>query len=92
MNLTIKDLSYVADEHGNSCGGGYADNKGNIFVDSRLPKEEQLEILLHEVIDCYLFQRKSNRIRHKDIDPLCVLLKDVLEQWEKHHDTTQSII
>jgi len=88
MNLTIKDLSYVQDEHGNSCGGGYADREGNIFLDSRLPKEHQLEVLFHEVIDGYIFRRKSNRIRHKDIDPLSLELIDALKQWESYHDAT----
>lgn len=87
MNLTIKDLHYVTDEHGNSCGGGYTDGN-NIYIDSRLPKDDQLEVLFHEVIDGYILRRKSNRIRHRDIDPLALELIDALKQWEKYHDTT----
>ena len=75
-------------ESGFDCGGGYSDKAGVIYVDRNLDKTKQLEVLFHEVIDGYILRRGSNRIRHRDIDPLSLDLIEALKQWEKHHDTT----
>ena len=89
VQVIIADLSDVFDhESGYDCGGGYTDCV-TVYVDEGLPTDKQLEVLLHEVIDSYIFRRKSNRLRHKDIDPLALEIIDALKQWEALHDQTQ---
>ena len=84
IKVSVDDLSCVTD-NGYDSGGGYTDNQGNIYIDASGTKDFQLECLFHEVIDGYILRRKSNRIRHKDIDPLALELIDALKQWEEHH-------
>lgn len=87
--VRIEDLSNAKDHFtGHDSGGGYTDGT-TIYIDALIPKGEQLAILFHEVIDGYIFRRKSNRIRHKDIDPLTLELIDALRQWEAYHDATR---
>lgn len=88
ISVLIEDFTHAKDyESGYDCGGGYTDG-GVIYVDCNLDKEKQLEVLFHEVIDGYIFRRGSNRLRHRDIDPLGLELIEALRQWEKYHDTT----
>jgi hypothetical protein len=89
MSLTIKveDLTDAKDHiSGHDTGGGYGCDTA-IYIDSRLPLDRQVEVLFHEVIDSYISRRGSNRIRHKDIDPLALDLLDALRQWRDYDAT-----
>jgi len=58
-------------------GGEYATNDLTIFIDKRLPIEDQREGTIHAVLENYL-----NGYIHESIDELTSLIRDALDSLE----------